>query len=243
MRAVVFAGGKGTRLAPFTTVLPKPLIPIGDRSILELILGQLAAHGVDEAILCVGYLSHLIRAVCESKDDLDLTVRYVLEEQPLGTAAPLRLVEGLDDDFLAMNGDILTTIDYGDFLKRHAEAGNILTIATHERRTKLDYGVLHLDSSGPGGHRVVGFEEKPQFTLNVSMGIYAMSPRLREFIPSEGAFDIPDLVLALLEAGERIGAYPYSGFWLDLGRPEDYEAAVSWERDRHLLIRQGLIPA
>jgi NDP-sugar pyrophosphorylase family protein len=241
MRAVIFAGGRGTRLAPYTSVLPKPLIPIGDRSILELIVGQLVNHGFAELTFCVGYLAHLIQAVFDSQPTPNCTITYVREESPLGTAAPLNLVPDLDETFVAMNGDILTTLDFTELVEAHRAAGHLMTIATHQRRSKLDYGVLHLETVEPSVHRVVGFDEKPETTITVSMGIYVLEPRALEFIPKEGQFDIPDLVRALLDAGEPVGAFPFSGFWLDLGRHEDYEAATSWERDRHLLIRQGLI--
>ncbi|MBV8479155.1 MAG: NTP transferase domain-containing protein [Actinobacteria bacterium] len=243
MRAVIFAGGRGTRLAPFTQVLPKPLVPIGERSILDLILRQLGENGFDEITLCVGYLAHLIRAVCDASPIPDVRLDYVHEETPLGTAGPLTLVPGLDETFLAMNGDILTTVDYRDLVETHVRNGNVFTIATHERTSKIDYGVLHVEARKPGDSRIVGFEEKPTERLNVSMGIYVLDPRAIEYVPRDRPFDIPDLVLALLAAGEPVGAYPYTGFWLDLGRHEDYEAAVSWEKDRHLLVREGLIPA
>jgi NDP-sugar pyrophosphorylase family protein len=243
MRAVIFAGGRGTRLAPFTQVLPKPLVPIGESSILDIILRQLADSGFPEITLCVGYLAHLIRAVCDATPIPEVQLSYVHEETPLGTAGPLTLVPGLDDTFLAMNGDILTTVDYQDLVATHKRNGNVFTIATHERTSKVDYGVLHVAEPEPGAARIVGFEEKPTSRLTVSMGIYVLEPRALELIPQDRPFDIPDLVLSLLDAGEPVGAYRYDGFWLDLGRHEDYEAAVSWEKDRHLLVREGLIPA
>jgi NDP-sugar pyrophosphorylase family protein len=240
MRAVIFAGGRGTRLAPFTQVLPKPLVPIGDRSILELIVAQLVSHGFNEVTLSVGYLAHLVRAVLEGREGLNAEFSYVYEETPLGTAAPLKLVPDLDETFLAMNGDILTSIDYTELAEVHRRNNNVFTVATHVRRTKFDYGVLKLDTIDDV-HRIVGFEEKPEYNLTVSMGVYMLEPRALEFIPDDTRFDIPDLVLALLAAGEQVGAYPYEGFWLDLGRHEDYEAAISWEKDRHLLVREGLL--
>jgi NDP-sugar pyrophosphorylase family protein len=239
MRAVIFAGGRGTRLAPYTTVLPKPLIPIGERSILELIIDQLSARGFDHITLCVGYLAHLIQAVVDGRPHEGCSIEYIHEETPLGTAAPLKLVPGLDDTFLAMNGDILTTLDYEELLAAHHEGGHVMTIATHVRRSKVDYGVIHLDTSSSSARRVVDFEEKPETEIVVSMGIYIFEPRVLDFIPDSGPFDIPDVIRALLDAGETVGALPFEGFWLDLGRHEDYEAAVAWEKERSLLIRQG----
>lgn len=225
VQAVVLAGGKGTRLAPYTSVLPKPLMPIGDRSILELVLGQLTSCGIEKVTLCVGYLAHLIEAVIGDRSPDGLEISYVHEQEALGTAAPLRLVPGLDGTFIAMNGDILTTIDYNELVKHHRENKNLITIATHERPIKIDYGVLHVGQNGSSG-RVLGFQEKPEMTSTVSMGIYVFEPRALEFIPAGGYFDFPQLVHALLQAGEPVGVYPYTGLWFDIGRREDYERAV-----------------
>jgi len=225
VQAVVLAGGRGTRLAPYTSVLPKPLMPIGERSILELVLGQLTSCGIQKVTLCVGYLAHLIEAVIGDRSPDGLEIRYVHEQEALGTAAPLRLVPDLDSTFIAMNGDILTTIDYNALVAHHREKENLITIATHERPIKIDYGVLRVGRNGSSG-RVVGFQEKPEMTSTVSMGIYVFEPRALEFIPVDGYFDFPQLVHALLKAGEPVGVYPYTGLWFDIGRREDYERAV-----------------
>jgi NDP-sugar pyrophosphorylase family protein len=230
-RAVILAGGRGTRLAPYTSVLPKPLMPIGERSILEIVIEQLAGCGIVDATLCVGYLSHLIEAVMGDGTSQNVTIRYVHEEQALGTAAPLRLVEGLDDTFIAMNGDVLTTLDYADLLRYHQESGSILTIATRERPIQADYGVVHLSGSGDR-KRVAKFDEKPKMTATVSMGIYILEPEALDYIPQEQYFDFPDLVQELLGAGEPIEAYSYDGLWFDIGRADDYEKAVAaWVAD------------
>jgi NDP-sugar pyrophosphorylase family protein len=228
-------------MAPYTQILPKPLLPVGERSILELIVTQLVAQGITDLTFCIGYLGHLVQAVFDARKELGAEITYVREDTPLGTAAPLKHVRDLDDTFLAMNGDILTTLDYQELAAVHRRDGNLLTIATHERRTKFDYGVLHLDSPADGVHRIVDFEEKPEFKLMVSMGIYVLDPRALDFIPDDRPFDIPDLVRALLDEGEPVGASPFGGFWLDLGRHEDYEAAAAWEKDRNLLDREGLL--
>lgn len=226
VKAVVLAGGKGTRLAPYTSVLPKPLMPIGDRSILELVIGQLNECGITDVTLSVGYLSHLIEAVLDNRPDDGVDIRYVHEEEPLGTAAPLRLVDGLDSTFVAMNGDVLTTLDYTQLIRHHRRHRNLLTIATRVRPVQIDYGVLHLGSNGRS-NRVEAYVEKPKMTSTVSMGIYVLEPRALSFIPREGYFDFPDLVQALLKADERVGAYRYEGMWFDIGRRDDYESAVS----------------
>jgi NDP-sugar pyrophosphorylase family protein len=226
MRAVILAGGKGTRLAPYTSVLPKPLLPIGDRAILEIVVEQLVTTGFTQLTFCVGYLSHLIQALFNSGDGRGVKIDYVREREPLGTAGPLRLAPGLDETFLVMNGDVLTKLDYADLVRYHAKSGNALTIATHARTVKIDYGVLHLDDD----RRLQAYDEKPEIPMVVSMGIYILEPHVLEFIPEDVHFDFPDLVLKLLEAGEPIGSYSYGGFWLDIGRHEDYEQATSaWE--------------
>jgi NDP-sugar pyrophosphorylase family protein len=224
-RAVILAGGRGRRLEPYTNVLPKPLMPIGNRAILEILTDQLRRSGFTDITLCVGYLSHLIRAVFDNGPGHGLNIGYVTEEEPLGTAAPLRLVEGLDDTFLTMNGDLLTTLDFGDFVETHRSSGSIATIATHQRLVKSDYGVLHLDLDGEDPLRVCEYEEKPEFSWTVSMGVYALEPAVIDYIPADRPFDFPELVQALLDDGQRVATYPYGGLWLDIGRHDDYERA------------------
>lgn len=234
-RAVILAGGRGTRLAPYTSVLPKPLMPIGDRSILEIVVDQLADHGIKDVTLCVGYLSHLIRAVLDNRDGLRSEIDYVQEHEALGTAGPLRLIDGLDRTFIAMNGDVLTTIDYRDLMDAHRRSGNMVTVAARKRTIRIDYGVLHLDSEHSGGTTsVAGWEEKPEMASYVSMGIYVLEPEALDFIP-DTYFDFPSLVQRLLDAGEPVGAYRYDGAWFDIGRQDDYaEAVEAWSNVKPL---------
>lgn len=224
-RAVILAGGRGSRLAPYTAVLPKPLLPLGDRAIVDIVVGQLSARGWDEVIMSVGHLAHLVRAVLGDGSRHGVPIRYHEEDEPLGTAAPLREIEGLDETFLTMNGDVLTSLDYDRLLDAHREAGNLLTIATHHRQVPTDYGVIHLDGGEPT-RRITAYEEKPVHAYMVSMGVYALEPAAVAHIPPAGPFDIPDLVRALLDAGEPVGALPHDGYWLDIGRPDDYERAA-----------------
>jgi len=230
---VILAGGKGTRLAPYTSVLPKPLMPIGDRAILEIVIERLGSFGCRDITLCVGYLSHLIQAVFDQGSRHGVNITYVREEAPLGTAGPLRLVGELEDTFLVLNGDVLTNLDLVALRDHHKESGALLTIAVHQRQTKIDYGVIRLTKDDNSGlTRVSGYEEKPSLEWLVSMGIYVMEKEIVDFIPSDKPFDFPDLVQALLQADEIVGAYPYDGFWLDIGRHDDYEQAISiWESD------------
>lgn len=231
--AVVLAGGRGTRLAPYTSVLPKPLMPIGNRAILEIVVEQLVRSGIVDITLSVGYLSHLIRAVFENGIARHgANIAYVHESKPLGTAGPLRLVEGLDDTFIVMNGDILTSLDYAELVDYHRRNGNAVTIATHRRTAKIDYGVLDSRATGTEGVRVTGYTEKPELSMLVSMGIYVLEPHVVDLVPADEHFDFPDLVQALLAAGEPVGAFEYDGTWFDIGRREDYERAVAvWDAD------------
>jgi NDP-mannose synthase len=222
VRAIILAGGRGRRLEPYTSVLPKPLMPVGDRAILEITVDRLIESGVSDITLCVGHLAHLIEAVVNGRAR-EARFRYVREDAPLGTAGPLRLVEDLTGTFLLMNGDLLTDLEFPDLIDAHRRAGNVITIATHERRDTIDYGVLHVeDGDSP---RLVRYEEKPEVALTVSMGIYVMEPSVVQYIP-DGYFDFPDLVRALLDDGQRVGTFPFPGFWLDIGRRDDYEQAI-----------------
>ncbi len=221
MKAVILAGGKGTRLAPYTKILPKPLMPIGDVPILEIILLQLKAAGITEAILTVGHLAELLRAFFKDGSHLGLKITYNYEKTPLGTAGPLAFVEDLDDAFLVMNGDVLTTIDYQDLIRFHKEHKAALTIAMHARKVHIDLGVIEANESDD----VVGYVEKPTIDYMVSMGVYVFDPRVREYIPRGQYLDFPDLVKTLISEGELVTGYPFEGYWQDLGRPDDYEQA------------------
>ena len=227
-RAVVLAGGRGTRLAPYTSVLPKPLMPIGERAILEIVVEQLEAHGIKDITFCVGYLSHLIRTVFDNRANGHVNINYVHEQELLGTAGPLRLVDGLDETFIVMNGDVLTTLDYRDLVRHHREAGNALTIATRERTIKIDYGVLGVENERTPA-RIVRFDEKPELRSTVSMGIYVFEPWVLDYVPADQHYDFPELVQSLLTHAELVGAYPFDGAWFDIGREDDYARAVeSW---------------
>jgi NDP-mannose synthase len=236
-RAVVLAGGRGTRLAPYTTVLPKPLMPVGDRAILEIVLHQLRAAGFDEITLAVGHFAHLIRAVLGNGSSNGVSIDYHDEQEPLGTAGPLASIPGLDRTFLMLNGDVLTTLDYRALVRAHAEAGNALTIATHRRVVRSDYGVLHTDGALGATRRVLAYEEKPELAFTVSMGVYVLEPDVLEHVPAGRHTDLPDLVLALLAAGLAVGSYEFDGYWLDIGREDDYRQA---QADAERLLPQLL---
>jgi NDP-sugar pyrophosphorylase family protein len=224
-RAVVLAGGRGTRLAPYTSVLPKPLMPIGERAILEIVVEQLEAHGIKDITFCVGYLSHLIRTVFDNRANGHVNISYVHEQELLGTAGPIRLVDGLEETFIVMNGDVLTTLDYRDLVRHHRETGNAVTIATRERTIKIDYGVLGVENERTPA-RIVRFDEKPELHSTVSMGIYAFEPWVLDYVPPNQHHDFPELVKSLISHGELVGAYPFDGPWFDIGREDDYARAV-----------------
>lgn len=234
MQAILLAGGKGTRLRPYTTVLPKPLLPIGDYPILEVVVRQLSRAGFGRLVLAVGYHHELLRAFFGDGKRWGLQIAYSLENEPLGTAGPLRCIAELDDHFLMMNGDILTDLRYADLVKFHHASGAELTIATHQRSVSIDYGTLTFDDKG----RLSGYEEKPSLSYNVSMGIYVVSRSAVDAIPAGVRFDLPHWVDALLKAGRHVQCYPFDGYWKDIGRREDYESAIEdFERKREEFLR------
>jgi NDP-sugar pyrophosphorylase family protein len=236
MQAVILAGGKGVRLRPYTTTLPKPLMPIGDKhAILEIVLDQLAACGFTSAVLAINHLGPLIKAFVGDGSRWGLTVDYIEEDRPLSTVGPLfALKETLPDEFLVMNGDVLTDLDYADLLHQHALSGSGLTVAIAERTHRVEFGVLDVEAS-----HIVGFREKPALRYQVSMGVYGMSRRTLAPYPPGLPFGFDQLVLDLLARGENPATYPFTGFWLDIGRPEDYdEANRSFEENRSRLLRQ-----
>jgi NDP-sugar pyrophosphorylase family protein len=226
-RAVILAGGRGSRLLPYTTVLPKPLLPLGDRAILDIVVRQLAAAGVPALTIATGYLAHLVRAVFADGAQYGVAIDYHEEQEPLGTAGPLAAIDGLDRTFLALNGDVLTTLDPRELVAAHERSGNVMTIAGSRRVVRADYGVMRLDGDGAGLHRLDGYDEKPESSEVVSMGIYVLEPTALAHVPDGARFDIPDLVHALLAAGEPVGSYVHEGYWRDIGRHDDYEAAAA----------------
>lgn len=225
MRAVILAGGKGQRLRPYTTVLPKPLMPIGDMPILEVVLRQLAAAGVTRVTLAVGHLGELLQAFFGDGKRLGLAIDYSFEARPLGTVGPLTLIASLrnEPDFIVMNGDVLTTLDYGEFIRRHRGAAAAVTIATYRREVRIDFGVIEAD---PASNLLTGYIEKPSFDYRVSMGIYCFDSKVLDGLQADTYCDFPDLIKRLLAAGERVASYPFDGYWLDMGRPDDYATAI-----------------
>lgn len=228
MRAVILAGGKGSRLKPYTTVFPKPLVPVGDQPILDLVLRQLRGYGFTDVTLALGHLGQLIQAYCGDGSRWGLRLAYSFENQPLGTAGPLALAAPPEEHFLAMNGDLLTTLDYGELLRGHIRSGKLATVTVFEKKVPIDLGVLKLDEQG----NLVDYVEKPTLTYQVSTGIYAFHRRILDFIPAGERLDFPDLVRGLIARHEALGTHLFRGQWLDIGRPEDHALAVeALERD------------
>ena len=232
MRAVILAGGHGTRLRPYTTVIPKPLVPLGDRPILEHIILGLAEHGVSTVDLCVSHLGELIQAYfSQVRLPSGVELRWNWEDEPQGTAGALRSVEDLGGTFLVMNGDILTNLDYTAMMAHHRATGAALTIAMHAKPVTIDLGVIH---SSDGW--VVGYDEKPTLHYDVSMGVYAYDERALAHLPDEGPCQFPDLVLRLISAGERVAAFRSDATWYDIGTlPEHERAQADLEANSGLL--------
>jgi NDP-sugar pyrophosphorylase family protein len=221
-RAIILAGGKGTRLRPYTVVLPKPLMPIGDYPILEVVIRQLARHDFSRITIAVNHQAELIKAFCGDGSRWKVDIDYSMEDQPLGTMGPLRLVRDLPEHFLVMNGDILTDLDYSAFFREHVGEDRNFTISAHSREQAIDYGVLHSDVAG----RLTGFEEKPTTTYEVSMGIYMVSRRILPFVPASGPYGFDTLMRDMLAAREAVHVRRFGGYWLDIGRADDYMRAI-----------------
>jgi NDP-sugar pyrophosphorylase family protein len=223
MRAVILAGGLGTRLRPYTTVIPKPLVPIGDRPVLEHIIQSLTRSGVDHIDLCVSYLGQLICVYLANADlPRDVRLSYHWESEPLGTAGALAGVPGLEGTFIAMNGDVLTTLDYATLVDYHLERDAALTIAIRGQRVDVDLGVIESENG-----LVRTYTEKPTMRFNASMGIYVFDARALQWLPAGDPLQLPELVLRLLAAGERVAAFENDADWFDIGTVGEYERAAA----------------
>ena len=221
MMAVILAGGQGTRLKPFTITIPKPLLPVGDQPILEILIQQLTAAGVKRIVLTLGHMAPLFKAYIGNGTYRDIAIDWLIEDEPLGTAGPLRLIKDLDENFVVLNGDLLTTLNYDDFFDFHLRRKAWGSIAVHKRQVHIDYGVITTTADG----QLNEYQEKPTLSYSVSMGINALSRKALEFIPKSGRFDMPDLMRALHQAGQTVLCYETDCYWQDIGRFDDYEQA------------------
>ena len=218
---VIQAGGKGTRLYPYTKVLPKPLMPVGGIPILDIVIRQLAYYGFHDLNITLGYLGEMIRLCCGNGSKWGVHIRYWEEAAPLGTIGPIRHIAGLDRPFLVLNGDLLTDLDFAAFLEAHLDSGAELSIATYAKEVQISLGVMEMDAAG----RVTGFEEKPIRHFPCSMGVYAMNPSLVDIVPADRAFGFDDLMAEVLRRGLHARSHRFDGTWMDIGRPEDLASA------------------
>lgn len=233
-RAIILAGGKGTRLRPYTIVLPKPLVPLGDYPILEIIVRQLVHFGFDHITMTVNHQADLIKTYFGDGEKWGVKIDYSLEEKPLSTMGPLSLIKDLPDNFLVMNGDILTDMDFGNFYDVHEKEKNIFTVRSYVREHVNLYGVLEVGED----QKLQDFHEKPVTKFEVSMGIYMLSKEVLNFIPHNEAYGFDTLMLDLIKANKNATVRPFDGYWLDIGRPDDYmEAIEEFENNKDIFLK------
>jgi NDP-sugar pyrophosphorylase family protein len=237
MRAVVLAGGKGRRLEPYTISFPKPLVPIGDMPILEVVIRQLKTCGFERVTMATGHLAELLVAYFGDGKKWDIDIEYSKEEKPLGTVAPLALIKDLPEEFLVMNGDVLTTLRYDHLFEYHRQSGAELTIACHRVSKKIDYGIIEFD----GALRVTGYREKPSLSYDVSMGVYVFNRSALDLIKPGEYLDLPTVVSKLVQQGRAVKVYISDDLWLDIGRPDHYaQACEIFEANRETLLPEEL---
>lgn len=220
--AIILCGGKGTRLKPYTVALPKPLMPIGDYPIIEVIIRQLKSYGFNKITLAVNHQAEIFKAFFGNGDKWNIRIDYVLEQKPLGTMGPLTLMDDLDESFLVMNGDILTDLDFGAFYEQHLKSKAKFSISTFKRKQLIDFGVLEKSYE----NHLTGFKEKPEFNFEVSMGIYMVNKEIVDQIPSNTFYGFDSLMLKLIKKKYIVRLKEHRGFWLDIGRPDDYMMAI-----------------
>jgi len=231
-RAIILAGGKGTRLKPYTISLPKPLVPVGDMPILEIIIRKLTKSGFDHITITVNHMADIIRAFCGDGSKWGVLIDYSLEDKPLSTMGPIKLIKDLPENFLILNGDVLTDLDFNEFYNRHVEEQNIFTVSAYTRDQKVDYGVLEVGAD----EKLVNFVEKPITRYNVSMGVYMANKKILEFIPENQLYGFDHLMLDLIKFQHPASVKVHTGYWLDIGRPEDYEQACFDFEEKKILI-------
>ncbi len=235
MKVIILAGGKGRRLYPYTVILPKPLIPIGDLPILEVVLRQLKSFDLVNITLAVGHLGNLIQTYFGDGGKWGVNIEYNFEDEPLGTVGPLACLNNLNETFMVMNGDLLTTLNYLDLVEYHKKQNAIATVAAQKRWVDVDFGVIQKDKD----ERMARYIEKPRLSYLVSMGIYVFEPEILNFIPGGEKSDFPDLMQLLLQKDKKVAIYESFDFWLDIGRPDDYQKAVEeFEKNRNKFLNE-----
>ncbi len=234
-RAVILSGGKGTRLKPYTVVLPKPLMPIGDYPILEVVVRQLAKSGFGHITMAVNHQADIIQAFFGDGRKRGVRIDYSIEDKPLGTMGPLRLIKDLPDNFLVMNGDILTDLDYAEFYRYHIGCKSVFTVASFVREVKSEYGILEISNE----NRLTGFREKPIVKHEVSMGVYMASSKILEYIPKDKPYGFDSLMADLIGTNRPAAVYRHNSYWLDIGNPSDYSKAIEeFENRREAFLKE-----
>ncbi len=233
-QAVILCGGKGTRLKPYTVVLPKPLMPIGEFPILEVIVRQLKSYGFEKLVFAVNHQAELIKAFFGNGEKWGLKITYSLENKPLSTMGPLKLIEELEDNFLVMNGDILTDLSFSEFYQNHVKSQSIFTISSYSRTHVNDYGVLIKDSNSS----LTDFQEKPSTSFEVSMGIYMANSQILSYIPENTFYGFDHLMKDLILDKKYPKIREHKGYWLDIGRPDDYSIAIDeFEKNKSQFLK------
>ena len=227
MQTIILAGGRGIRLDPFSRILPKPLFPIGNKPIAEILVHQLQLAGFNEIIMCLGYLADLIKLYFQDGSYYGLSIRYSVETEPLGTAGPLRMVSDLEENFLVINGDELTTLDFRALFEHHLAMKADMTVAVQKKSVSSSFGVLEITDG-----QVTAYSEKPTINYWASMGIYVINKRILSLIPENECFDMPDLVQRLLAEHAQVVSYESQDLWFDIGTMADLEKAK--EEFKHL---------
>jgi NDP-sugar pyrophosphorylase family protein len=235
MKAIIMAGGKGSRLHPYTALLPKPLMPLGDMPVLELLLRSLSRAGAVEVFLAVNHLRHLIEAFFGDGSRIGLKLHYSIEDKPLGTAGPIAAVlDKLGDEFVLANGDLLTTIDVAAMIRFHRESRADVTVGVYPREVKIDFGLIEADAD----MRMTSYIEKPVYHHLVSMGIYVLNAdRVRSYLKPGTYLDMPDLLRSITRDGGDVRCFRSDCFWLDIGRPDDFARAQElYEKDPGIFL-------
>lgn len=221
MQAVILAGGKGIRLKPYTENVPKPMLTIMGYPVLEIIIRQLRHEGFREVVIAVNHLKQEIQEYFENGKKWDIKISYSEEDDPLGTAGPLKKIKNLRDDFLVVNGDILTDLRFSDFFLLHRKSGSLCTVASYAMPFSVDFGVLKIDQN----NELTDYLEKPQFYYDISMGVYGVNKKILDYTPQDERFDMPHLIKKLIENNEKVTGYPHEGHWFDIGSSNDYKQA------------------
>jgi NDP-sugar pyrophosphorylase family protein len=237
MRAIILAGGKGTRLSPYTSVFPKPLMPINGVPISQIVIWQLRDFGFDHVTFAVGHMANMIKAYFNTGSKIGIKIDYSYEDEPLGTIGALSQIKDLPEEFIVMNGDVLTDLNFAEFLGIHHKNQACATIATYEKPVKIDYGVIFSDDN----NEIIGYDEKPILNYQVSMGVYAFNSSILKYVRKNEYLDFPNLVEILITSGEKVIQFPYNGYWLDIGCHADYEKAVDdFVRMKDRFVRESL---